>query len=429
MTPNIIRRLFGRLIKALPTVYFLMALVGFELVASLLLPTPSLDDMMSNLSQEELTAITQVYTIPYRALSLLVMLFILFKYKQPFKNIHTVKLFIVYYLLWIVRLFYDTFIRTDLPNAIGPKTMIFTTLGFLSIFVINRSYKNIELDKTFKLIVFLFALCVFGMLIRNPLFVLAASEIQGRTDGSIGLNTISTANLAMSLVMMIVFWFVDSNYQLSLKIKLLLALTLVVSLIVGLRASSRGPVISFLIVLYFYYFTKSKYKILSLTVIATCLLFIILFKDFVLDMVGYVSPVLQDRFMEEGGSALQRQNMAYEALNNFINYPIFGYAFGVMFEGSIGYPHNTVLEAFNGLGLIGGVLFLILIYHGVKASYYLLHCGVRNSWVCLLFMMRLVQSMFSGNFYNDEALCMLWVFVFLYYHDWKRKKTILKYAA
>lgn len=421
-------RILRWIIKELPAIYFLMALVGYELVATLLLPAPSLEDIATNVTQEDLTAVTQVYTIPYRALSLFVMLLILFWFNPPKRNLYTVQLFTFYYILWIIRLFYDTFIRTDLPNGIGGRIMIFTFLGFLSIFVIKRAYRYINLNTIFKIVVVLHVICVFGMLIRNPLFVLAASEIERRTDGSIGLNTISTANLAMTLVMMIVFWFVDSNHSLNFKLKLSLIFALIVSIVIGLRAASRGPVVSFVIVIYFYYFTRSRYKFTSLIFIILLLIFFILFKDLILELIGYVSPVLQGRFLEEGGSALQRQDMAAEAINNFLNYPVFGYAFGVMFEGSIGYPHNTILEAFNGLGLIGGIIFLILIYHGVKASYYLLHSGDRNAWVCLLFMMRLVQSMFSGNFYNDEALCMLWVFVFMYYDDWEKHNKAIRYV-
>ena len=264
------------------------------------------------------------------------------------------------------------------------------------------------------------------MLIRNPLFVLAASEIQGRTKGSVGLNTISTANMATSLIMMISFWFIDAKHHLKKYMKLILILVAIVSLVIALRASSRGPIVTFVVVLVFYFFCISKYKKIGIFVAIVSILAFFILKDLIIDLIGYISPVLQERFLDKGESGLQREEMASLAINGFLNYPIFGYAYGVLFQGVIGYPHNTVLEAFNGLGIVGGVVYLILIYHGVKASYELLHAKEENSWVCLLFMSRLVESMFSGNFYNDEPLCMLWVFLFMYYHDWKMKLKQLR---
>lgn len=414
-------------IGGLPTLYFLLTLVGFDLVASILMPPPSPDAYLGLESYEELTAVTQVYTIPYRAFSLLVMIGVMVYCKERVRPVYTVGLFTAYYILWLIRMTYDLFIRTDIPVNLGSRNIIFIILGFFSIFVTKRAFIHIELGKVFKLIVILQAVCVLGMLIRNPLFVLAADEIAGRTKGSVGLNTISTANLAMSLIMMIVFWFVDKTYKLKMKMKILLSLILTISLVVGLRASSRGPIVSFVIVLAFYSFCISKYKQVGIFLIVIFLLFLLLFKDQLLNVIGSISPVLRDRFMEEGGSALERQEMARDAIRNTMNYPVLGYAYGVLFQGTIGYPHNTVLEAFNGLGLVGGILYLILIYHAVKASYELLHARDENAWVCLLFMVRLVESMFSGNFYNNEQLCMLWVFVFLYYNHWEKQKLIMKY--
>lgn len=422
-------KIVGRVIKELPTIYFLLALVGFELVASLLMPPPSPDAYLGQESYEDLTAITQVYTIPYRVFSLLVMIGVILFYKEKKKYIFLITLFTFYYILWLIRLTYDLFFRSDIPIVLGPRQIIFTLLGFLSIFVIKRAYWHMELDKVFKILVFLMAVCVFGMLIRNPIFVLASSEIISRTNGSVGLNTISTANMAMSMVMMIIFWFVDKSHHLNIKLIFLLGIAFIVAIVIGLRASSRGPIISFAITLSFYVYCLSKYKQTGVALMIIGAIIFLLFNEQILEMIGYISPVLRERFMDRGESGFQREEMARQAIWGFLNYPIFGYAHGVMFQGAIGYPHNTVLEAFNGLGIIGGVIYLMLIFHGVKASYFLIHIRDKNAWVCLLFIIRLAESMFSGNFYNDEPLCMLWVFVFLYYYDTKNIVRQLKYAS
>lgn len=413
-------RITNYVIRQLPTLYFILALVGYQLVASLLIPAPSPEELLGLQDYADYTAITQIYTIPYRVLTLLVMIGVLAFYRKRNKTIQPISLFTLYYALWLIRLLYDIYVRTDIPVALGPRSIAFAIIGFLSIFVTQRVYGRIDLERVFKILVVLHAVCIIGMLIRNPLFVLASSEIQGRTQGSIGLDPISTAVLAMSLMILIFYWLVNSGKTIKWYLKVSLCLLLLISLVIGLRASSRGPIVSFAFVMLFYFYCISKNKGVGIAIAIGLLIVILLFREQFLSLLGEISPVLQERFADKGETGLQREGMALEAIRGFVNHPLLGYAYGVMFQGEIGYPHNTILEAFNGLGLVGGLLFLLLIFYGVKESYYILHSKDNNSWICLLFMFRLVESMFSGNFYNDETLCVLWVFVFMYYHDRKK---------
>lgn len=417
-----------KIIEALPSLYFLLILVGYELVASLIMPVPSIEDLMTMGSYEDMTTISQRYSIPYRAFSLIVMLGILaFNKRQP--STITVRLFIFYYTLWIIRIFFDCFVRTDIPVGLGPKQFIFVFIGLLSIFVMKNSYNRIDFSKVFKLLIVLNSICVFGMLIRNPVFVLASNEIQGRVDGSIGLNTISTANVAVSLIIMIIYWFVDGNKKTPFYINVVLLIILVVSLIVGLRASSRGPIVSAAIVLVLYLVCRSKVSPIRIVLVAFSCLLLVLFKDVILDFIGYISPVLQERFLDKGESGFQRLDMARLAINGFLEHPVFGYAYGVMFQGKIGYPHNTVLEAFNGLGFFGGMLYLMLIYYALKVSYDLIRNRHCCGWICLIFVLRLVESMFSGCIYDNETLCALWVLVFMIHYNWKKQIKQIRYET
>lgn len=417
--------LLKRLNKEIPTIFFLLTLVGYELVASLFMPTVSIDVM----TNEEESAITQVYSIPYRALYLLITLYILFYYRARGKTINTVNIFTIYYSLWIIRLLHDWFFFTECPIGITPRLMIMVGTCYLSIFAIRKAYWYIDVNRIFKILIILQTICVVGLIVRNPLFLLTGNDIDQRADGSLGLSTISTAGMAMASVMMAIFGFMNPHHKLNVFTKIILAIIIVLSILVGFRASSRGPIVSFAIVFVFYLFCISKNPLKGVTISIASLILLFLFKEQLLDLIGSISPILKERFLEEGGSALQRQEMAQKAIDGFINNPIFGYAYGVEFEGVIGYPHNTILEAFNGLGLIGGLIYLLLIFYASKASYEILHSKDKNGWICLLLMISIVESMFSSNFYNNGRLSILWVFVFLYYHTYKINRRGMQYTT
>lgn len=394
-----------------PSIFIALSLAGFELAMILFVPTIDIDTMM-NFDYEDLSKITQVVTIPFRILMLgLVIYAILFYKSNGTYSSKQVQLYQLLWMLWLLRFSYDIFIRTDLPITIGTKNFIFIVLSFVDIFVVKKIFAKIDWTITYRITLGLIITAIVGMLIKNPIFLLGADDVVGRIGGTTGLNPISTASIAACVPIMLLYS--KSYLKTNMIGKVLFFMLILVSMVIILRASSRGPLISLAatIVLYRVFKSKNSGKGIA-TLVILCFSFFFL-KDFIINIISDISPVLADRFDGKDESYYQREFMYNSAINNFLSNPIFGYAHGVLFQGKIGYPHNLVFEAFNALGLFGGVLTLYLMYAAFKASHDLIRRQSKIGWIGLLIMMQLIQGLFSGKFYGEERLTILWVLIFL----------------
>lgn len=400
------------IINNLPTYFLVLSLVGFELAMILFIPTVEIDLAAPDLDLDESMGITQVVTIPYRILILGIMIYLLYKYKVV-KSISTrnVTLFQILWVLWLIRLIFDACIRSDIPVNFSFKQLVFIILSFVDLFVIKKIFRFIDWNLAYKLTLLGYIICVFGMLIKNPFFLLAADEVVRRQEGVFGLNPISTASLAAGIPIM--FIFINRYFKINWLVLVAMLLITVVGVVIMLRASSRGPLISLVLTIALYMLFRSKNTVKGLCLCLGTILCILFFKDFCLSLLHDVSPVLAERFNGKDGSTLEREFLYNSAINGFLSNPLFGFAHGVLWNGGIGYPHNLILEAFNALGVVGGVLTIVLMVKALKASYRLVHFMTPYGWIGLLITMQLIQGMFSGKFYGEERLTILWVLVYL----------------
>ena len=108
-----------------------------------------------------------------------------------------------------------------------------------------------------------------------------------------------------------------------------------------------------------------------------------------------------DRFMRIGeqiqvdASGAARLYIWSTTFQLFLSSPIFGY--GLVVPGVAAYPHNSILEAFAGTGIIGGVCFLMLFTAGAKRAYYLIREHAAYSWLGMLFMIYGTYSLLSSS--------------------------------
>ena len=92
--------------------------------------------------------------------------------------------------------------------------------------------------------------------------------------------------------------------------------------------------------------------------------------------------------------------MVQEGFAEFCQHPLFGGYFMVPYRW---YSHNVILDAFMGLGIIGGIYFLILTFY---ALYRCTRTGPAPSALfCLaaLWLQCFISRMTSGTFYMDTA--------------------------
>ncbi len=108
-----------------------------------------------------------------------------------------------------------------------------------------------------------------------------------------------------------------------------------------------------------------------------------------------------DRFMLIGeqiqvdASGAARLYIWSTTWQGFLSSPFFGY--GLVVPGVATYPHNSILEAFAGTGILGGVCFCILFSAGVLRANFLIGNHPQYSWLGALFLMYATYSLFSSS--------------------------------
>lgn len=107
-----------------------------------------------------------------------------------------------------------------------------------------------------------------------------------------------------------------------------------------------------------------------------------------------------NRLMLIDRAADSRKELWRNTLRAIWSFPILGVSNFEVNQGQ--YPHNLILEAFQNLGVFGGVIFLILLIMGLKQAFFELRSG--HQLVPLLFFQSVVGSQFSGSLYGYASL-------------------------
>ena len=100
-----------------------------------------------------------------------------------------------------------------------------------------------------------------------------------------------------------------------------------------------------------------------------------------------------------------RSSLYKNAVDKFLSYPLWGDGHALFYpDGTIWYSHNMVLDAFMGLGLFGGILFVIVLGFAIWNSYQMIHTHREYSWIGVLCICHIISHMFSGSFYHADTL-------------------------
>lgn len=395
------------------TLNFILCFVGFQVVTSLLLPGNS-----------DIEGITQSITIPYRAFALFISLFVIFinfkKKINPYPL--ALQVFIFFWILLIIRIFYDDFIRKDIKLGNISQIWIYIIGICIPSFVsIIKSYNYIDLEKSFRYVLILTGLSLLFTLFSNQAFLISVDEVDGRQAGNAAISTIAFGHFGTTAIILGLYTFLLK------KVNWLYKICLIILILLGfysmLRAGSRGPILALIIVLLFWLFSfmkKPLYSIFSLIFVSILML---IFIDYILELTGQVSPIIESRLRGSiyGGDTSNRDLIYSRALEGFYESPIFGKQFILInSDGSLEYSHNIILDAFLGLGIVGGWAVIYFLIQAFKKSYYLINTKNPNYWICLLLIQQIISNMISSAIYYNQLLSVLLVFVFVNY----RKKYV-----
>ncbi len=365
------------------------------------------------------TTESQWFSIPFRALYLLLSIIVIIKFKVVKANGRNIAigLIILFWVMYFIRLSYDSLFNADIivtPLStywlFGLGVCFIPMLAFRA--VINYKTGVMALTISYILCVIVNILGLFQNIGNTDEF----SEV--RAQGNDFLNPISYGLVGGALAILSLVLFMRNRKAGLSAILFLLPLplglwTLVISL-------SRGPIIDFLVmlILLFYNSLKSAYsKILSL--IAVTFLLISLVISFDLPVFNNITKVLQST----GGSSNESDEIRLQLMkggwDQFIHNPIAG---DLIEERTMHtYPHNLVIEALMACGLVAGLIHVTTIIKSCIQTNSLLKSQT-TSWVAVLFGMQLLSSMFAGGLYADNAFWYLLVLTNTLYFQQKLAK-------
>lgn len=410
--------------KYLSTFNFIMCFVGYELVTSIFLPSSS-----------KIAGISQTVTLPYRAFILIISLIVIllnFRKKNSSFPI-ALKLFLFFWFILIIRIFYDVFFRIDI-NLTDTSQLWLYIFGICLpiIFSTIKSYQFIDLESSLYWILGLIVLTLILTLFSNQAMFLESSAIKTRLNGNLALNTIAFGHLGVKGLILSLFVLIRKN--LNWFVKTLLILSIFLCVFSMLRAGSRGPILSLSLVLIFWLISRQKNLLIGFIITFIVGLISYLFFDQIMELIGSISPIIENRLKSSiyKGDTNGRDHLYSLAINAFLESPIFGKQFAIFRpNGSFIYSHNIILDAFMGMGIIGGIILIYILVSSINKSYYLIKLDDANYWICLILIQQIVANMVSGSFYYDQLLSALFVFIFLYFNTYvylsKKKSNNINY--
>lgn len=384
------------------TLNFVLIFIGYPLVTSILLPV-----------SDDLEGVSRLVTIPYRAFSLLISIIVILMniLKPKPKKSFALKVFIVFWIMLLIRIFYDLEIKiyfVSIQNTLQLWLYLFA-IGIPLMISIFFSYKHIDFHKAFNWI--FYGLFLFLLITLSSHSFLDSND-ESRESANVALNTITFGQLAAMEFILAKFLYTKSS---KVIYKILLIMILLLSFFILLKAGSRGPIISLMIVLLFWIFARGKNIYLSFTIFIFIIGFIYLFLDTLIEYLSIISPIMAKRLNQTiyEGDTGQRDGLYVEALQSFYNYPILGEKFAIINKyGELGYSHNIITDALMGLGIIGGGVLVYILIAAIMKSYKCIHFNDQNYWLFLILIFQISSSMTSGTIYYNIILNALLIIVF-----------------
>lgn len=345
---------------------------------------------------------SRMVTVPFRLLSLSVLIITWYLNRNTRSNSSSLRILWIYWVLLLIRMFFDLFIRADIP-PIGSdqrNVLVLLTLSeaFIPAIVFSKCYKYIDFDKLLTWgFVLTTATVVIAMFINTSAFL--TGDVDGeRLTANVALNSISTGMLGMQAIIVAVT--ILRKRRTSFVIRLLIYFIIVLDFIFTLRAGSRGPLLSGLVVMFFATLSATKNKTMNLIILLIVGVILWLSMGFLENFVNDISPVLYNRLY---GKSVEEQLYGRDdlyklAFSYFLESPVLGKYFALYLGGNIVWVHNILIESLLQLGIIGFTLILTIIVKSCRKVLSLGESKVGYFWLALLLISCITGGMVSSVF-------------------------------
>lgn len=390
-----------KLYSFIALLFVFLSLLGYQLATTLLLPLSS-----------DVTGVSHMVTYPYRILLFVLAFFLIImspSTKQDKQNKRLVAVYIIFMLIYIIRILIDIYIRRVYIQP-GFQTVIVQYLFVSiipSIWAMAKCAQYIDYEKLLRWLL-LGGVVLLGITIMSQNALIDAEyDEMVRGQGNIALDSIGFGHTCVSLFIIFLSWMVCHNEGKRIW-KVFLVLMMAMSIILMLRAASRGPLVTFFVVFLLFLFSRMKNKALGLIIAMTIVLLVWLNMSTILGWLGNISPMMEQRMaatMYEDDSS-GRDVLYKQAIDIFLQNPVFGKQF--ILDAGI-YSHNSILDVLIGLGFFGAVVWVYLICQNVKIAYRNVLNRTFLMVIGLLSVQFIMKGFLSGAIYTDNclAICMM----------------------
>ena len=285
----------------------------------------------------------------------------------------------------------------------------------LSVFMNGNLINLPRITKNLFYILLISNVCIIANLLFYSTGGLAASfisranvnaEINGETISVVNGITLAFTGELLSLVSIIFLIFNPLNW--SANHKYLLWGTTLLGIINLLLGASRGPLVSFILLLLYIIFSYLKLKHFSVVsilkffswlfgILLASLIFIVpIWNNLNLEIINRMTSFYTER--QIGGKIEERDFEWASAWRQFVENPIFGDSFVNDFDKS--YAHNLFLDSLMATGVVGTILLIYLTYKSFSSfikSSRSLKVQLLPIWITYLSI--LILSLTSGGLF------------------------------
>ena len=364
------------------------------------------------------TATSRSITIPYRLFALAVLIITWILNRNTKSNSKSVRILWIYWALLLFRMFFDFYVRTDIPPISRDQRTVFVLLNMteavIPSIVFSKCYKHIDFD---KLLIWSFiitsASVLIAMFINTSAFITGEVGTGERLTANAALNSISTGNLGLMAIIVAIELL--RKHKLSFFLRIFVYFMIFLDFVFMLRAGSRGPMFSGFVVMIFVVLTISKNKAASFALLLVSGIIFWLSLGFLESVISDISPVLYERLY--GGSLEDqfygRDNLYSLAFSYFLESPIWGKYFALYLNGEMVWPHNILIESLLQLGIIGFIFMMTII---VKSCIKVLSIGRSKAsyfWLALILIVGVSGGMISTTFCMNSKISPLYALLFM----------------
>jgi O-antigen ligase len=321
----------------------------------------------------------------------------------------------LFLLMFFFRLIFDLYID-DITHKIYENKFTYIFLFINSIILPLFFLRAIKFNKiNYRLLYFILTAILFLVLSISFYRLVTQGiliQIGGRTSANENLDPIAYGHLGLTMFILSLANLLNSN---KLCLKVLNIFLMVFSLFSIGIANSRSPIVALFFIILFYFIAVRKKKILI--IFSILLTVILIFINEINELLQSYGSYFVDRIIQMlnynsiGDVSSDRSNLIKNGLDNIIDSPIIGSSFLPQSEMHKGIPyHNFVIESFVSLGVLGGGLYLLILFITLYKTYILLRFNKKYYFFSFLFLQYFVYSFFSRSI---VSLPLFWFSVFL----------------